>query len=140
MIIKILLLVSFMASTSLLAEEKSKLGLDYLKITKNQVLADIMLDLEPKLIAYYKEHNLKEVLIKQGVRGVASSFAEDITYKSVIDSIKSASPDTLLKLLQLPKDDYPMLWAVGDGERLDRELVSSMKLYKSLHKNDYIEN
>ncbi len=140
MIIKILLLVSFMASTSLLAEEKSKLGLDYLKITKNQVLADIMLDLEPKLIAYYKKHNLKEVLIKQGVRGVASSFADDITYKSVIDSIKSASPDTLLKLLQLPKDDYPMLWAVGDGERLDRELVSSMKLYKSLHKNDYIEN
>ena len=140
MIIKILLLVSLMASISLLAEEKSKLGLDYLKITKNQVLADIMLDLEPKLIAYYKKHNLKEVLIKQGVRGVASSFADDITYKSVIDSIKSASPDTLLKLLQLPKDDYPMLWAVGNGERLDRELVSSMKLYKSLHKNDYIEN
>lgn len=140
MIIKILLLISLMASTSLLAEEKSKLGLDYLKITKNQVLADIMLDLEPKLIAYYKKHNLKEVLIKQGVRGVASSFADDITYKSVIDSIKSASPDTLLKLLQLPKDDYPMLWAVGNGERLDRELVSSMKLYKALHKNDYIEN
>ena len=140
MLTKLLLLISLIVSTSLLAEEKSKLGLNYVKLTKNQVLADMMLDLEPKLIAYYKKHNLKEVLIKQGVRGVATSFAEDITYKSVIDSIKKASPDSLLKLLQLPKADYPMLWAIGEGERLERELASSLKLYKALNGNDYIEN
>ena len=99
-----------------------------------------MLDLEPKLVAYYKKYNLKEVLIKQGVRGVATSFAEDITYKSVIDSVKKASPDSLLKLLQLPKEDYPMLWAIGEGERLERELATSLKLYKALNGNDYIED
>jgi hypothetical protein len=140
MLARILLLISLVASTSLLAEEKSKLGFDYLKLTKNKILADMMLDLEPKLVVYYKKHNLKEVLIKQGVRGVATSFAEDITYKSVIDSVKKASPDSLLQLLKLPKKDYPMLWAIGEGERLERELASSLKLYKALNGNDYIEN
>ena len=140
MLVRILLFISLLAPTSLLAEEKSKLDLNYLKLTKNQILADIMLDLEPKLVAYYKKYNLKEVLIKQGVRGVATSFAEDITYKSVIDSVKKASPDSLLKLLQLPKEDYPMLWAIGEGERLERELATSLKLYKALNGNDYIED
>lgn len=140
MLARILLLIGLLASTVLLADENSQLGFDYLKLTKNQILADMMLDLEPKLVAYYKKHNLKEVLIKQGVRGVATSFAEDITYKSVIDSVKKASPDSLLQLLKLPKTDYPMLWAIGEGERLERELASSLKLYKALNGKDYIEN
>jgi hypothetical protein len=140
MLARILLLIGLLASTVLLADENSQLGFDYLKLTKNQILADMMLDLEPKLVAYYKKHNLKEVLIKQGVRGVATSFAEDITYKSVIDSVKNASPDSLLQLLKLPKTDYPMLWAIGEGERLERELASSLKLYKALNGKDYIEN
>jgi hypothetical protein len=122
------------------ANNQSTLGLDYLQITKNQILTDIMLDLEPKLIVYYQKHHLKEVLIKQGVRGVASSFAKDITYKSVIDSVKNASPDSLLQLLKLPKTDYPMLWAIGEGERIERELDSSLKLYKALNGKEYIEN
>lgn len=140
MLARIILLIGLLASTVLLADENSQLGFDYLKLTKNQILADMMLDLEPKLVAYYKKHNLKEVLIKQGVRGVATSFAEDITYKSVIESVKKASPDSLLQLLKLPKTDYPMLWAIGEGERLDRELASSLKLYKALNGKDYIEN
>jgi hypothetical protein len=140
MFARILLFIGLLASTVLLADENSQLGFDYLKLTKNKILADMMLDLEPKLVAYYKKHNLKEVLIKQGVRGVATSFSEDITYKSVIDSVKKASPDSLLKLLKLPKKDYPMLWAIGEGERLERELASSLKLYKALNGKDYIEN
>lgn len=140
MLTRILLLVTLLASTSLLAEEKSKLGLDYLKITKNQILTDIMLDLEPKLVALYKEHNLKEVLIKQGARGIAKNLAEDKTYKLIIERIKGLSPDTLLEFLKLPKKDYPMLWAIGEGERLERDLASSLKLYKALHGKDYVEN
>jgi hypothetical protein len=33
-----------------------------------------------------------------------------------------------------------MLWAIGEGERLERELASSLKLYKALNVKDYIEN
>lgn len=122
------------------ASNQSTLGLDYLQITKNQVLTDIMLDLEPKLVSLYKKHNLKDVLIKQGVRGIAKNLAEDKTYKLIIERIKGLSPDTLLEFLRLPKKDYPMLWAIGEGERLERELDSSLKLYKALNGNDYIEN
>jgi hypothetical protein len=140
MLARILLLISLVASTSLSAEEKSKLDLDYFKITNNQILTDIMLDIEPKLVALYKKHNLKDVLIKQGARGIAKNLSEDKTYKLIIERIKGLSPDTLLEFLKLPKKDYPMLWAIGEGERLDRELASSLKLYKALHGKDYIEN
>jgi len=140
MLIKILLVMSFFVSIPLLAIETSQLNLDYLKITKNQILTDIMLELEPKLIIYYRKNNLKETLIKQGVRGVATSFSKDMVYKSVIDSIKASSPKTLTKLINLPKERFPMLWAIGKGEILERELTSSLKLYKALHGNDFEEN
>ena len=139
---RLLVIICLFISASSLAIEKSKIGLDYLKLTKNQILAEIMLDLEPKLLASYdsyKKFKFNDLQKKFGVRGVAISFSKDITYKDTIDEIKRISPDTLLKLLRLSKEDYPMLWAVGEGERLERELASSLKLYKALHGKEYID-
>ena len=139
---RLLVIICLFISASSLAIEKSKIGLDYLKLTKNQILAEIMLDLEPKLLASYdsyKKFKFTDLQKKFGVRGVAISFSKDITYKDTIDEIKRISPDTLLKLLRLSKEDYPMLWAVGEGERLERELASSLKLYKALHGKEYID-
>ena len=139
---RLLVIICLIISATSLANEKSKIGLDYLTLTKNPILVDIMLDLEPKLLASYDSYEkfkFTDLQKKSGVRGVATSFSKDITYKATIDEIKRISPDTLLKLLKLPKEDYPMLWAVGEGERLERELASSLKLYKALHGKEYID-
>jgi len=135
-----LILIGLCIPNILLADEQSQLDLDYFKITKNKILTDIMLDLEPKLIALYKKHKLSDALIKQGAKGIATNLAEDKTYKLIIERIKGLSPDTLLEFKKLSKNDYPMLWAIGEGARLDHELDSSLKLYKALHGTDYVEN
>lgn len=133
MLIRILLLISLIASTSLLAQESSKLGLNYLAITKNQVLADIMYDLEPKLITVYSQKDMTASQIKSGFRGIALGLSKDKTYTTVIDRIRSVSPETLLKFAMLPKENFPMLWAIRKGERIDQELTTSLGLYKALN-------
>jgi len=140
MLARILIVICFITSTSLIAEEESKLGLDYLQLTQNKVLTEIMQNLEPKLITFYNEQNLSFMQKKYGVRGIAISLAKDKTYKTIIDRIKGVSPETLQEFLKLPKNDYPMLWAIGEGERLKQELASSLKLYNALHGKDYVKN
>lgn len=122
---------------------ESQLGLDYLQITKNPILVDIMLELEPKLLASYAKetrikisNNHKNSMIKR----IAEDLSEDKTFKSTVDKIIAVSPDTPLKFLKLSKEKYPMFWAIGRNRELDIELASSKKLYKALHGKEYVEN
>ena len=139
MLIRILLLISLIASTSLLAQESSKLGLDYLALTENQLLTDIMLRIEPKLIDYYEKQNFNDVIKRIWLKGMATAFSKDTLYPSAFEQIKKASPELLLEFLKLPKDSYPELWAAGRNEQVKQDLAESLKLYKALHGKEYIK-
>jgi len=135
---KVLIVIFFwFCSCGIFAKETSSLGLDYLKITKQPLLAEIMIDLEPKLIKLYIKHKLPEQMIKGGIRGLALGFRDDQVTKSNIEQMQKISPDSLLRLLELPKNNYPTLWAVGKLEKLNRELDSSLRLYKALNGKEY---
>ncbi len=125
------------SSSHLMAQEESALGLHYQKYTNNEFLTELMQDLEPKLIAFYKRHDQDKQEQIRTALNMAIALGKDKPYKSTIQRIKSVSPDTLLKFLKLPKDKYPNLWYTGDIERIDRETEKSLRLYKALHGKEY---
>ena len=138
--------LALLLSVSIHSEEQSAYGFDYLKITKNPLLAEIMLELEPKLVALYKSENMDESDIRWGLKGIAKSFRDDEMFKPMLKDLEAASRPALLKLAGLPEDKYPTLHGVVKLVRLnirykqkygiewtEAEYESSMKLYRALH-------
>ena len=134
------------------AEGQSLYGFDYLKITKHPLLAEIMLELEPKLITLYKSENMDESDIRWGLKGIAKTFRDDEMFKPMLKDLEAASRPALLKLAGLPEDKYPTLHGVVKLVRLNirykekfgveltqEEHDSTMKLYKALHGKEYGE-
>ncbi len=145
------LILLFLASYTH-AEDNSTLGFDYLEITKHPLLAEIMLEFEPKLVDLYKAKGLSKKVIYRGVRGVARTLRDDQMYKPMLADLESISRPTLLKLAGLPKGEYPKLHGVVKLVRLnikyketygveltEEEHESNMRLYKALHGREFGE-
>lgn len=121
------------------AETKSALGLNYLDITRNDFLAGLMFEIEPKLIAHYEttEFGRSKRVQEIGMRGLGLSLRSDSVTKSWIAFFKKAYPELPLRFLELDKSKYPNLWDYGELVRLEIEVEKSKKLYRTLHGNDY---
>ncbi len=130
-----------MSPTLCIAEGSSKLGNDYLKITQNPLLADIMLEYEPKLIEYYRNSEYGHIkgLVEDGVSTVALNLTMDRINRSMVKEFRELAPDLPLKFLALDKKKYPNLWNFGELERLRKEKEDSLWLYRALHGKEYSE-
>jgi len=121
------------------ASNSSALGLDYEKITKNKILTEVMLEIEPKLIEHYKSTkygHLKKFVLR-GVEHVASNFSRDYVNETTVENLRRIAPEAPLKFLKLDKMEFPNLWNFGELERLRKVEAESLKLYKALHGKDY---
>lgn len=133
----LMFIISFTAE----AENKSILGLDYFAITENQLLAEILLETEPKLIANYSKIDFgkKKKIQASGMRGLSLALKSDLVLKSWIKFFDEACPEMPLRFLKLNKEKYPNLWNYGDLVRLQIEKEKSKRLYEALHGEEYSE-
>lgn len=141
-----LLVFSLLMTSTVQAQDQSAVGLDYLKITKHPLLAEIMLELEPGLLGIYKSRGYSEKRQMWGVRGIAWALSDDEMYKPMLEDLESVSRPTLLKFKQLPEESYPTLHQVAELVKLNiehkektgveysqEEYESTMKLHEALH-------
>ena len=127
-------------SASVFAERKSELGLDYLALTKNPLLAEIMLDIEPRFIEHYKAHGNDRAFQILGAERFAYVLRQDHLDQSWIDLFQEIAPKMPLRFLELDKTKYPKLWAFGSLERQRARTQKSLEFYRLLHGKEYIDN
>lgn len=133
-------------STNLRAQGESATGLDYLEITGNPILTEIILELEPGLLEIYENREMSEKRKYWGLRGIAWALRDDEMYKPMLEDLESVSRPALLKFKQLPKEKYPTLHQVAEVVKLNmeykekagvewsqEEYQSNQELYKALH-------
>ncbi len=138
--IGIILFVSLTMTAN--ATDSSVLGLDYQKITKNKILTEVMLEIEPKLIEYYEQDEYAKFIdgyVTTEIERVASNLFRDSVRQSLIDDFKKVAPEAPLRFLELDKKRYPNLWHFGNIVRLTKIEAESLKLYKALHGKDYVK-
>jgi len=122
------------------ADNKSILGIDYLKVTKNQIIAEAMLEMEPALIDYYSKGKWAKATRADQIyalRGTAIVLGQDHISQDTYNVISEISPSTPLKFLKLDKEKYPDLWSFGNVVRLENEIEESKWLYKALHGKEW---
>ncbi|OMH28082.1 hypothetical protein [Motiliproteus sp. MSK22-1] len=131
---------------SVSAQDRSAVGLDYLAITQNPLLAEVMQELEPGLLEIYQRRNMSEKRKFWGLRGIARALRDDEMYKPMLEDLEAVSRPALLKLARLPAESYPTLHQVVELVRLNieykektgvgwskEEYESNMRLYQALH-------
>lgn len=124
------------------AGEQSSLGIDYLDVAKNKLIAEAMLEMEPALIEYYKNGEYKgstESDWKYALRLTAHVLGIDRVSKDTYEVISEVAPNTPLKFLKLDRGKYPNLWGFGESVRLTKVEDESRRLYRALHGKDYKE-
>lgn len=136
--IVVFLLTGFCASLHA-AGNKSELGLDYLELTQNELLAEVMYEVEPKLIARYEKAGFGLKLQKSAATSLAGTLNEDNVYKVWMKFFAEYSSHTPLRFLELDKADYPNLWNFGELIRIRKEKEKSLRLYQALHGKEFGE-
>lgn len=137
--IKLLLLCTILISTHTTAQE-SILGIDYLSLTENPIIAEAMFEMEPALIEYYQTGEWAESTHDDRVyilRGTAIVLKQDKISVDTYEVITQVAPNTPLKFLQLDEEKYPNLKRFGNIVRLTKEGEDSKKLYKALHGKEW---
>ncbi len=122
------------------AEGRSALGIDYLEITENEIIAEAMLEMEPALIEYYQNGEWAgstEYDRKYALRSKAVVLSQDHVSADTYKVISEVAPEVPLKFLKLDKDKYPDLWNFGELVRLKNEGEEERKLYKLLHGKEW---
>jgi len=138
----ILLSILLLFSAVCQAENKSALGIDYLEITKNPIIAEVMLEMEPELIKYYQQGEWAgstEADRVYALRHKAYILSQDYVSKDNYQLISEVAPEVPLKFLKLDKERYPNLWDFGELVRLKKEGKEERRLYKLLHGKEWGE-
>jgi len=128
--------ILFLACSISWADSESALGIDYLKVTRNELLAEITLKIEPQLIAYYQQGEYENTTKRDrvfAIRSTATMLGMDKLSEYTVSVLESAAPEVPLEFLKLDKSKYPNLWNFGELERLQREKAESQRLYDALH-------
>ena len=136
-----ILALALFASATCFAEGRSILGIDYLKITENKIIAEAMLEMESALIEYYKKGEYAESTKydrEYALKGKAIVLSQDHVSVDTYEVISEVAPEVPLKFLKLDKGKYPNLWNFGELVRLTKEGEESKRLYKALHGKDYV--
>jgi hypothetical protein len=137
--IKLLLLCTILVSLKATAQE-SIVGIDYLALTENPIIAEVMLEMEDALIQYYQEGELAASTHEDRIyalRSMATTLKRDRVSVDTYDVINQVAPDVPLKFLALSEEKYPNLRRFGNVVRLTKEGVESKKLYKALHGKEW---
>ncbi|MCW8932065.1 MAG: hypothetical protein OQL19_17755 [Gammaproteobacteria bacterium] len=137
----VMLFIMFISITTR-AENTSILGIDYFKVTENKIIAEVMLEMEPALIEYYKKGEYEGTTrVDQiyALRGISIVLSQDHVSEDTYQVIGEVAPDVPLKFLKLDKEKYPNLWHFGNVMRLTKEEADSRWLYRALHGKDYVE-
>lgn len=126
-------------SLAFAAPNQSQLDLDYLALTGNQKLADILYETEPHLIARYETRERTRPTERKisGMTKLARVLKQDLVYKSWMRFYEKTAPNIPLRFLELDKAKYPNLWNWGELRRLSIETDKSLKLYEALHDKPY---
>lgn len=128
--------------TSVFAQNKSVLGIDYLKKTKNPIIAEAMLEMELALIKHYSKGKWAKATKKQRIYALsvtASTLGYDKVSKKTYELLIDIAPDTPLIFLKLDKSKYPNLWDFGELIRLKKITQEEKALYKLLHGKEWKE-
>lgn len=137
--IKLFAYCTLLVSVHTTAQE-SVLGIDYLTLTGNPIIAEAMLEMEPALIQYYQTGEWAETTHADRVyalRITATSLKRDKVSVDTYEVINQVAPNTPLKFLELDEEKYPNLRRFGNIVRLTKQGEESKQLYKALHGKDW---
>lgn len=138
----ILLSILLVSSMACQAGSKSALGIDYLEITKNPIIAEAMLEMEPALIKYYQQGEwagTTEADRIYALRSMASVLDMDHVSEYTYQVISKVAPEVPLMFLKLDKKKHPNLWNFGDLVRITKKEEESKRLYRALHGKEWGE-
>jgi hypothetical protein len=126
--------------STIVQAQESILGIDYLALTENPIIAEAMLEMESALIQYYQEGEWAASTHEDRIyalRSMATTLKRDRVSVDTYDVINQVAPDVPLKFLALSEEKYPNLRRFGNIVRLSKEGEESKKLYKALHGKEW---
>jgi len=147
----VLVALSVLSNTvSAEVKRKSAYNIDYKQHTFNEIIANFMYDIEPKLLEHYKKLNLPEDEIVWGLEGMAGALALNHVFSTIVKDIEAADPDATEVFTKLPKERYSKLHLLAELFRIKREYKEkfgvelteeegqkSLRLYKALFGKEY---
>ncbi len=120
--------------------QESILGIDYLTLTGNPIIAEAMIEMEPALIEYYQTGEWAETTYEDRIyalRSMATTLRRDRVSVDTYEVIRAVAPETPIRFLKIDKEKYPNLWDFGDLMRIVKEGEESKKLYKAPHGKEW---
>ena len=133
-------------------ERRSAYNIDYRSATHNEIIADFMYKIEPKLISFYDTLELSDRDKKWALEGIAGGLALNHMFKNLVEDIEATDPEAAFVFTQLPKERYSNLHLLAEYFRQKKEYKdktgveltkeegeSTLRLYKALFGKEYSE-